>query len=74
MQDAGLAFFTVQELVNELLSRKTFLGLVLHSEEELKNDDWRGKQFFQLHLNENLTREEAGRLMDTVATYLNCQT
>jgi len=71
MQEGGLAFYTTQELVSELLGRKRFLGLVLHSEKELKQPDWSGEQVFQLHLNQNLNREEAGRLLDTVAAYLD---
>src|SRR4051794_8628083 len=31
-----LELFTTKELINELMQRKTFLGIVVHSEEELK--------------------------------------
>ena len=71
MQGSDLAFFTTQELIRELVGRKTFLGLVLHAEQELKQQPWGGEQVFQLHLNANLESQEASRLLETVANYLD---
>jgi hypothetical protein len=72
MEGADLAFYTTEELVSELIGRKTFLGLVLHSEQEMKQHGWTGEQVFRLHFNANLKPEEACRLLDTVADHLDC--
>jgi len=70
MESGDLTFCTTRELINELLSRKTFLGLVLHSEQELKTKHWSGEQVFRLHLNSNLNSDEASRLLDAVAAHI----
>jgi hypothetical protein len=70
MQGSDLAFYTTKELINELISRETFLGLVLHCEQDLKNRNWTREMVFNLRLNSNLKTEEACRLLDTVVDYL----
>jgi hypothetical protein len=71
MQPSELAFFTTRELIEELMSRKTFLGVVVHSESELKSDRWADEQVFNVHLNENLDAARASRLLDVVAGYMD---
>jgi hypothetical protein len=66
-----LAFFTTHELINELLRRKTFLGVVLHCESEHKSREWQGERVFRVHFNENLGTEETTRLLNTVAEYMD---
>ena len=44
------------------MRRKTFLGVVVHSEEEQKTQAWTGERVFRVHLNGNLDVAEAGRL------------
>jgi len=56
-----------------LMRRRTFLGVVIHSEQELKEPSWTGEKIFQLHVNSNLKIEEAGRLLEVVANYLDRQ-
>jgi len=58
------AFFTTKELIEELMRRKTFLGVVVHSEQELRGPHWTGEKMFQVHLNENLDPAQASRLLD----------
>jgi hypothetical protein len=65
-----LAFCTTEELVSELMRRKTFLGVVVHSEQEMRSAQWTGEKIFKVHLNENLDAAHAGRLLDTVAAYM----
>jgi hypothetical protein len=36
---SDLAFYTCDELIEELLSRRTFLGIVIRSDEELTTDE-----------------------------------
>ena len=55
-----LAFYTTEELIEELLSRHTFLGVVVHSTEEHRGTQWQGEKQFQVHFNDNLSPPEAG--------------
>ncbi|MBL8793857.1 MAG: hypothetical protein JNM56_08130 [Planctomycetia bacterium] len=71
MEPADLELFTTKQLVDELMRRKTFLGVIVHSEEEFKRDVWGPNRVFQVHFNENLTTETAGRLLDTIAESLD---
>lgn len=70
MQGSELAFYTTRELIDELISRPTFLGLVVHSEDELKNRNWNGEKVFRVRFNSNLQSEEAGRLLELVGNRL----
>jgi hypothetical protein len=70
MQSSELAFYTTKELVDELMRRKTFLGVVVHSEEELKSAAWTGERMFKVHFNSNLDAEQACRLLDTVTEHM----
>jgi hypothetical protein len=73
MQPSDLELFTTKELVDELMRRTTFLGVVIHSEEELKNQKWSGERIFKVHFNSNLDAPQTCRLLDTVADYMNRQ-
>ena len=65
-----LAFYTTQELIAELLNRKTFLGVIVHSEKELKGDHWGEERIFKVNFNSNLDTGRVSRLLDRVAGYL----
>lgn len=69
MQSSELAFYTSDELIRELLRRRTFYGCVVHSAEEHKRDSW-VERTFKVHFNKNLDHATAGRLLDTVAEYM----
>ena len=71
MEPSELTFFTTQELIAELMSRRTFLGVVVHSEEELKQDPWSEERTFKVHFNGNLDSGKASRLLDTVSEYMD---
>lgn len=71
MEPADLELFTTKQLVDELMRRKTFLGVVVHSETEYKREVWGQNRIFQVHFNDNLTSETAGRLLDTIAESLD---
>jgi hypothetical protein len=66
-----LAFVTTQELIAELLSRHTFLGVVVHAEQEYRGGDWGPERIFQVGFNTNLDSVQAARLLDTVAEYMD---
>ena len=70
-----LAFFTNNDLVAELVRRQTFLGVIVHSEDEHRGHDWGGDRYFNVHFNSQLDKARAGRLLDVVADYMqreNC--
>ena len=67
---AELAFFTTQELIDELMRRNTFLGVIVHSEEELKYGRWRGQRYFKVQHNANLKTPEVARLLGVVSEYV----
>ncbi len=48
------------------MRRKTFLGVIVHSEEEQKGP-WRGERMFKVRFNENLDAGETCRLLEHVA-------
>jgi hypothetical protein len=66
-----LAFFTTQELIAELVRRTTFLGVVIHAEGGLKDENWSGERVFKVDFNSNLSSSEARRLLDAVAEYMS---
>jgi hypothetical protein len=70
MQDSELAFYTTDELIQELMRRHTFYGCVVHSSEQHKGDDW-SERTFRVHFNHNLDHARASRLLETVAQYMD---
>jgi hypothetical protein len=70
MESTELAFFTTQDLVDEVLRRRTFLGVVVQSEEDYRNLDWGTTRTFKVQFNSNLNSSQASRLLDAVAEYI----
>jgi hypothetical protein len=69
MQPSELELCTTVELVKELVRRKTFLGVVVHCEQELKGE-WVGERTFRVRFNENLSSAQAARLLEAITDYL----
>jgi hypothetical protein len=65
-----LAFYTTDELVTELLRRKTFLGVVVHADNDFRNDHWNDEQVFKVRFNSNLDVCQTSRLLDRIGDYL----
>jgi hypothetical protein len=65
MEFGDLELFTTQELIAELMRRKTFLGVVVHSESDFRAG-WSEEHLFRVHFNENLSPVETSRLLETV--------
>ena len=63
MQPSDLELYTTSQLIDELIRRKTFLGVVVHADEDLKVPHWRGERVFKIHFNSNLQAGEVGRLL-----------
>ena len=70
MQSTDLAFFTCDDLIQELMRRKTFYGCVVHSADEHKHDAWE-ERTFRVHYNQNLDPRRAGRLLNRVGEYIS---
>jgi hypothetical protein len=71
MQPSELAFYTTQELIEELMRRQTFCGVVVHSAEDHKRERWDDERIFKVHFNRNLNAARASRLLDRVAEYMD---
>jgi len=72
--ESDLAFCTTQELIQELLQRKTFLGVLVQSAQEYRCDDWGEQRIFKVRFSENLSASEAGQLLKIVAQHMNRHT
>jgi hypothetical protein len=70
MKLGDLELFATKDLINELLRRETFQGVIVHTLEEAKNHDWNGERLFVVRHNASLGTEEAGRLLDVVSQYI----
>jgi hypothetical protein len=70
VEPSELELLSTQELIAELMRRKTFLGIVVHSIDEWKGGGWGNERVFRVHLNDNLPASQAGRLLDRVAEHL----
>lgn len=70
MDCSDLAFCSTDELISELMRRRTFLGVIVHSPEAMKNGQWGEERTFKVHYNGNLGAAKAGRLLDRVASHM----
>jgi hypothetical protein len=62
-----LAFYSSTELVDELLRRQSFLGVVVHAVGETRGGGWKGNKDFQVRFNDNLDAGSVRRLLNVVA-------
>lgn len=71
MQPSELELYSTRELIDELMRRQTFLGVVIHSDQEFKSGPWGDERIFKVHFNNNLDAAQTGRLLDSVASYID---
>jgi hypothetical protein len=71
MQDPDLAFYSTQELVDELLRRQSFLGVIVQAADDNRQDKWPDERMFKVQFNNSLSTDQAGRLLEVVAEYMN---
>jgi hypothetical protein len=70
MNARDLELYATPDLINELLRRTTFQGVIVHAIDGAKNRHWEGERLFAVRHNANLDTEEAGRLLDVVGHYI----
>jgi len=70
MDSSGLEFYTTQELIDELMRRKTFLGVVVHAKEDFREAEWRGEKLFQVHFNSNLNAAGACEVLTAIREHM----
>jgi hypothetical protein len=47
------------------------VGVVVQSESDWKHNQWGEERTFRVHFNDNLIAEEASRLLNRVASYID---
>jgi hypothetical protein len=70
MDSDSLELRSTNELVEELLRRTTFQGVIVHSLDEAKTREWDTERTFRVRHNSNLDTEEVGRLLDVVSRHI----
>lgn len=70
MKPGELELFSTEELIEELLRRTTFQGVIVHARDGAKSRQWDGERVFRVRLNGNLGPEEASRLLEVVSQYI----
>jgi hypothetical protein len=65
-----IELLATQDLIDELLRRTTFQGVIVHTVDEARNRHWDGERLFAVRHNSNLDTEEAARLLDVVSHYI----
>jgi hypothetical protein len=66
-QPGELELFSTEQLIDELMKRTTFQGVIVHARDGAKSRHWRGERVFRVRINQNLAPEEASRLLDVVS-------
>jgi hypothetical protein len=62
-----LELIPTQSLINELVRRTTFLGIVVQATHEYRGQWTEGERSFRVHYNDNLDDDEARRLLAVVS-------
>ncbi len=70
MKPGELELFSSEELINELMRRTTFQGVIVHARDGAKSRHWNGERVFRVRINENLNREETSRLLEVVSQHI----
>lgn len=66
-----LELYSTQELIDELMRRTTFQGVIVRSDQDAKSPGWDGERIFRVHFNGNLDVEEACRLLGAVSAHMD---
>ena len=70
-QPGELELFGTEELIDELMRRTTFQGVIVHARDGAKSRHWSGERVFRVRINQNLGAEEASRLLDVVSQHID---
>jgi hypothetical protein len=68
-----LELLTTRELIDEIMRRRTFLGVIVQAKEELKQSPWNDERGFTVHFNGNLDSDGAVKLLEMVASHIHSQ-
>jgi hypothetical protein len=71
MPPTDLDLCSTRELIEALVRRTTFLGIVVHSGQEHRGPWQHGERSFHVHYNANLDDSEARRLLAVVSEQLD---
>jgi hypothetical protein len=66
MNPDDLELYSTQDLIDELMRRTTFLGVVVHAREEMRGPWQDGHRTFRVRVSPGLGADEAGRLLAVV--------
>lgn len=67
MDHGDLELVGTQDLIDELLRRTSFQGIIVHAPDGGKSPNWVGERVFRVRFNSNLGAEQASRLLDVVS-------
>ncbi|MFO0958880.1 MAG: hypothetical protein U0800_15870 [Isosphaeraceae bacterium] len=70
MHPGELELYPTRDLVEELLRRSTFQGVIVHAIEESREPDWQGERLFTMRHSQCLGTDEAARLLDIVSSFI----
>jgi hypothetical protein len=70
-QPGELELFSTEELIDELMKRTTFQGVIVHARDGAKSRHWSGERVFRVRINQNLAPDEASRLLDVVSQHIS---
>lgn len=65
-----LEFYTTEQLITEIIRRKTFQGVIIHAEGDFKDIPWHGIKNFNVHWNNNLEKKEACEILERMSHVL----
>ncbi|WP_165248344.1 hypothetical protein [Paludisphaera soli] len=65
-----LELYATEDLIEELLGRTTFQGVVIHSRDDAGNHPRPDETTYSVRFNRNFQTEEVGRLLDVLSRRL----
>jgi len=71
MNAGELELYATQDLINELLRRTTFQGVIVHAVDGAKSHHWAGERLFAVRHNATLETAEAGRLLNVISEHIS---
>lgn len=66
-----LALATNEELIDELVLRGTFVGMVIRCQDDLRGAPWDGEErYFTISSNDNMSDKQRFKVLMTIAEHL----
>jgi hypothetical protein len=62
-----LSLYTAEELIDELMGRSTFQGIVIRAEDSYKGGPWKGEQTYKASWTSNLGDARIEQVLEQVA-------